>query len=75
MKVENVTREVIYHMVVDGVSYKRYSENNWVKLVYFDLVCEDYDVVDDGCEKLEKLFIDYMLEENKKDEEFHRLFD
>ncbi len=59
MKVEDIRKEVIYHVVIDGVSYKRYSPTEWVKTMYFDIMSEDYTIISDYCVELEELFQEY----------------
>lgn len=59
MKVEDIRKEVIYHMEIDGVSYKRYSPTEWVKTMYFDIMSEDYTIISEYCVELEKLFQEY----------------
>jgi hypothetical protein len=56
MKVQHLRKQEIYHMEVDGREYHRYRADHWTETMSFDIYSEDYDVIPESAEKLEKLF-------------------
>ncbi len=46
-------------MEVDGEEYHRYSADHWTMTMSFDIYSEDYAVIPESAEKLEKLFQEY----------------
>jgi hypothetical protein len=59
MEVQNLRKQEICHMEVDGEEYHRYSADHWTMTMSFDIYSEDYAVIPESAEKLEKLFQEY----------------
>jgi hypothetical protein len=69
MKITNIYSETIHHVYTDDGHYIRYGPKNWMKRMYYDIMSEDYDVIPEDVEKLEKLFqVEMELEELIKTE-------